>query len=174
MVAPRSGRRILLYATFMALTGFLGSGFLQGAGAGEVHYAYDARGRLAAVTAEDGVTYGYHYDDAGNLTSIYKADVLVTDFTPSSADANTNVTIEGVGFDPDNLEVRFNGTLAQVVNATATEMQTRPNGPILGESGCIATPYTSPPISFTAGVWTFEADEQGPDRHCHQFSISLQ
>src|SRR5262249_4638923 len=58
----------------------------------------------------------------------------------SSADANTSVTIEGIGFDPANLEVRFNGTLAQVTGATETEIQTKV--PVGATSGPITVQTT--------------------------------
>jgi hypothetical protein len=51
----------------------------------------------------------------------------------------------------------------------------RPNGSVLGQSSCIGATYTSTPINLTnLGLWTIEADEQGPETHCHTLSVTVQ
>ncbi|WP_299464298.1 IPT/TIG domain-containing protein [uncultured Microscilla sp.] len=64
------------------------------------------------------------------------SDPVITDFTPKAGTIDTEVVITGANFDPTatNNTVKFNGTVAIVTAATATELKvTVPNGATTGK-----------------------------------------
>jgi YD repeat-containing protein len=136
--------------------------FVQAQG---VSYLYDDLGRLIAVVSPGVGTAVYAYDAVGNLLSItrYAATaVLIVDFTPKQGPVGTTVTIAGIGFSatPAQNTVRFNGTLATVSTATATQLTvTVPAGATTGAisvtapggSSTSATPFT---VAGTNGTLT--------------------
>jgi YD repeat-containing protein len=97
--------------------------------AASVNYVYDDAGRLIAVIDPAGDTARYTYDAVGNLLEITRyssALISLLDFTPKSGPIGTVVTIYGTGFRPtanDNT-VTFNGVVAGVTSATATQLVT--------------------------------------------------
>jgi YD repeat-containing protein len=113
---------------------------LAGSVASSVTYAYDALGRLLqANVAANSTVVNYTYDSAGNLTSITSSPVstlAVDNFSNSEAAPGTTITIVGSGFSttPSNNTVKFNGTTATVVSATATQLVvTVPTGATTGD-----------------------------------------
>lgn len=106
----------------------------------QAQYFYDELGRLTAVLDEQGNMAVYTYDEVGNLLSIQRFTAGATGIgiflvAPNSARVGTNVTIQGFGFDPTpaNNQVKFNGTPATVVSATATSIvATVPTGATSG------------------------------------------
>lgn len=94
-----------------------------------ITYIYDELGRLVAVVTPGGDTATYSYDPVGNLLSIGRfssSQLSVIEFSPNGGPIATGVTIYGTGFstNPNDNTVRFNGTLATVTAATATNLTT--------------------------------------------------
>ncbi|RUL77621.1 pre-peptidase C-terminal domain-containing protein [Dyella choica] len=112
-------------------------------------YVYDAQGRVVAVTANNGTSAQYSYDALGHVSQIgapLPAGQLDTfTFTPTHGAAGTQVTIQGQGFDSNaaNDTVSFNGAVASVLTASATQLiATVPSNASTG------------PISISAGSQT--------------------
>lgn len=90
-------------------------------------YFYDELGQLTKVVDSTGTVIEYVYDKVGNILEIKRSTtsgLAIFNFTPSRGPVTTKVTIQGQGFSanpPDNT-VRFNGTSAQVLSATATTL----------------------------------------------------
>jgi RHS repeat-associated protein len=111
-----------------------------------ITYVYDQAGRLEAaidptVSAGGQGLVRYAYDDAGNITSISRADstvATVVDFKGSSGQVGSSVTIYGAGFDatPANDTVKFNGSggvAGTVTSASSTVLAvTVPSGATTG------------------------------------------
>ncbi|MFG6935576.1 beta strand repeat-containing protein [Burkholderia pseudomallei] len=112
-------------------------------------YVYDANGRVVAVTQSSGTTTQYGYDALGYVGSISAplstGQLAIFAFTPTQGDAGTSVTIDGQGFSSTlaNNRVSFNGVVANVLSASATQLvATVPFG------------ATNGPISVTVGNQT--------------------
>ncbi|MBI4490136.1 MAG: IPT/TIG domain-containing protein [Deltaproteobacteria bacterium] len=103
-----------------------------------ITYIYDKLGRLISVVDSAGDTVSYRYDAVGNLESISRqnsADVSIIEFSPGTGQVGTSVTISGTGFSPTASEntVTFNGAVATVTSATATQIVTSvPSGATTG------------------------------------------
>src|SRR4030095_6792174 len=68
---------------------------------GTTRYVYDDNGRLRAVISPAGEAAIYEYDPAGNITRITRQPagfVSILSFTPKSGSEDTLVTIIGTGF----------------------------------------------------------------------------
>lgn len=119
--------------TFLALmmTALGGLAYAQGT----TQYIYDANGRLTGVIAPNGEAAIYHYDPAGNLTSIEHVGAggfAILSFSPGVGTIGDQVTIVGVGLDTASA-VSFNGAPAQIVSATPGSLVTAvPNGASTG------------------------------------------
>jgi YD repeat-containing protein len=92
-----------------------------------IRYTYDEVGRLKSVTNSANETAEYVYDAAGNLTQVRRTAAnipAVTEFTPDRGPVGTVVTVVGASFGatPGANTVRFNGTLASVSSASATQL----------------------------------------------------
>ena len=90
-------------------------------------YYYDELGRLIETVAADGSSVFYAYDAVGNITSVRHNSTAATGisgFSPISGPVGTSVTIFGSGFNvaPASNTVKFNGTAATVISATATSL----------------------------------------------------
>lgn len=90
-------------------------------------YFYDELGQLVKVVDSTGVVIEYVYDKVGNILEIKRSTtsgLAIFNFTPSRGPVTTKVTIQGQGFSTNPIEnaVRFNGTSAQVLSATATTL----------------------------------------------------
>ena len=108
-------------------------------------YVYDANGRVVAVTAANGTSVQYSYDTLGHASQISaplsSGQMAIFAFMPTHGEAGAQVTIQGQAFDSNaaNDTVSFNGTVATVLSATATQLVTTvPSGATTG------------PISVTA------------------------
>lgn len=91
-------------------------------------YLYDANGRLVVTTNDAGDSARYVYDAMGNLSRIDRiaaADLAVFAFAPGRGGAGREVRIRGRGFvaNPAANQVSFNGTVATVLDASATELR---------------------------------------------------
>ena len=125
----------------ISLIGLLGLVLLAG---GIVHaqstrYVYDANGRIVAVTANNGtgVQYGYNtLGQAGQVSApLSSGQLAIFSFMPTHGEAGTQVTLLGQGFDSNaaNDTVSFNGTVAAVLSASATQLVTTvPSGATAG------------------------------------------
>jgi YD repeat-containing protein len=106
-----------------------------GYGQGTTQYIYDANGRLTGVITPSGDATVYHYDPAGNITSIERigaGSFTVLSFTPQVGTIGDPVTLTGVGLDTAS-SVSFNGTPAQIVSATPGSLVTSvPDGASTG------------------------------------------
>ena len=108
--------------------------------ADQAQYFYDELGRLVGVVDSQGNAAVYNYDAVGNLLSIQRFTSGATGIgifvvAPNSARVGTNVTIQGFGFSatPADNQVKFNGTAATVISATATSIAaTVPTGATTG------------------------------------------
>jgi YD repeat-containing protein len=90
-------------------------------------YFYDELGQLVKVVDSTGNVIEYVYDKVGNILEIKRSTtsgLAIFNFTPSRGPVTTKVTIQGQGFSTNLLDntVRFNGTSAQVLLATATTL----------------------------------------------------
>ncbi|MHB8347171.1 MAG: IPT/TIG domain-containing protein [Acidiferrobacterales bacterium] len=109
-------------------------------------YVYDANGRLIAVTASNGSGAQYTYDAVGNIQSIQPisaGQLALFTSSPEQGVVGAQVTIQGSGFSAtaSSDTVKFNGVVATVVSATATQIvATVPNGATTG------------PVSVTVGT----------------------
>jgi trimeric autotransporter adhesin len=91
---------------------------------GTTQYLYDANGRLTGVISPSGDAAIYHYDPAGNLTSIEHVgagDFAILSFSPQVGTIGDAVTLTGVGLDTAS-SVSFNGVPAQIVSATTNSL----------------------------------------------------
>lgn len=99
-------------------------------------YVYDDNGRLRGVIAPNGEANIYEYDPAGNFTAIRRntANTLeVIGFTPREGVPGTQVTLVGTGFGGGVTSVAFNGTVAQIISASApVVVVTVPDGATTG------------------------------------------
>jgi len=122
---------------------------MGGAHAQSTSYVYDANGRVVAVTASNGTSVQYSYNTLGHTSQISAplspGQLAIFAFVPTHGEAGTQVTIQGQGFDSNaaNDTVSFNGTVATVLSASATQLVTTvPDGATTG------------PISVTVGGQT--------------------
>jgi len=93
---------------------------------GTTQYIYDANGRLSAVVLPSGAAAVYHYDVAGNLTSIEQitaGSFSVISVSPQVGTVGDQVTLTGVGLDTAT-SLAFNGTPAQIVSASSSTLVT--------------------------------------------------
>jgi RHS repeat-associated protein len=103
--------------------------------ANATRYGYDAAGRLQNVIGHDAAAIPgdplasavYHWDAVGNLLSVARRDTAVTavdEVSPDHGRPGTKVTIAGIGFSTHISQdtVRFAGTEAHVIDASATEL----------------------------------------------------
>ncbi|HUB91173.1 MAG TPA: IPT/TIG domain-containing protein, partial [Dyella sp.] len=102
-------------------------------------YVYDADGRVVAVTAANGSSVQYGYNSLGHTSQvsapIAAGQLAVFTFMPTHGVTGTQVTIQGQGFDSNaaNDTVNFNGTVATVLSASATQLVTTvPSGATTG------------------------------------------
>lgn len=127
--------------------------------AADISYVYDDASRLRAVIDPASDTAIYAYDSVGNLTGITRqssSTLAVLQFTPSSSPVGTTVTIYGTGFSttPASNTVKFNGTTATVLTASATVLTaTVPSGATTGPiSVTVGANTATSPASFTVGA----------------------
>ncbi len=129
--------------------------------ADQAQYFYDELGRLVGVVDGSGNAAVYVYDAVGNLLSIQRftsgtGSIGIFVIAPGSALVGINVTIQGFGYDPvaANNQVKFNGTTAAVVSATATSIvATVPSGATTGSVTITNTNGTATsPQAFTVLV----------------------
>src|SRR6185437_9150043 len=140
---------------------------------GTTQYIYDANGRLSAVVLPSGAAAVYHYDVAGNLTSIEQitaGSFSVISVSPQVGTVGDQVTLTGVGLDTTTSLV-FNGTPAQIVSASSSTLVTAvPAGAstglitLSGARGSIASP--SPfavvrKIDITISIFLTTANGEG-------------
>ena len=90
-------------------------------------YFYDDLGQLVKVIDSTGNVIEYVYDPVGNILEIKRSSVsalAIFSFTPQQGPVTTKVTIQGQGFiaNPIDNVVRFNGTSAGVLSATASTL----------------------------------------------------
>lgn len=91
---------------------------------GTTQYLYDANGRLTGVISPSGDAAIYHYDPAGNLTSIEHVgagDFTVLSFSPQVGTIGDAITLTGIGLDTAS-SVSFNGVPAQIASATTNSL----------------------------------------------------
>lgn len=127
--------------------------------AADISYVYDNLGRVVAVIDPATDTAVYTYDAVGNLTGITRqasSTLAIFQFTPSSGPVGTAVTIYGTGFSatPASNVVKFNGTTATVLTASATVLTTTvPAGATTGTiSVTVAGVTATSSASFTVGT----------------------
>jgi YD repeat-containing protein len=121
---------------------------LQSSGTNPINYVYDELGRLIGVVDSAGDSATYKYDAVGNVLSITRqssSQLSIISFMPQSGTAGTTVTINGTAFSSTASQntVKFNGTTASIVSASATSLVvTVPGGATTG------------PISITTSAGT--------------------
>ena len=125
---------------------------------GTTQYIYDANGRLAGVLAPNGDAAIYHYDAAGNLTSIEHIGAgafAILSFSPSVGTIGDKVTLTGVGLNTAT-SVSFNGTPAQILSTSANSLvAVVPDGATTGLitlSGARGTAVTATAFTVVARV----------------------
>jgi YD repeat-containing protein len=138
----RWGRQLLILALWLLSSVTLWVGAAQ---AQSTSYVYDANGRVVAVTSSTGTSVQYSYDTLGHVSQVgaplSPGQLAIFAFMPTHGEPGAQVTIQGQGFDsnPANDTVSFNGAVATVLSATATQLvATVPSGATTG------------PISVTA------------------------
>ncbi|ARL21137.1 hypothetical protein BOC47_00665 [Burkholderia pseudomallei] len=91
-------------------------------------YVYDANGRVVAVTASNGTSVQYTYNSLGHASQVSapvpSGQLAIFAFMPTHGQSGTQVTIQGQGFDSNaaNDTVNFNGAVATVLSASATQL----------------------------------------------------
>ena len=123
---------------------------------GSVTYGYDSLGRLVqAASPTLNTAQSYSYDAAGNISSsgvTALTTLSTTNFSANSGGPGTQITLYGSGFSttPASNTVKFNGTAATVVSATATQLVvTVPSGASSGlVSVTVGSTTVSTPQSF--------------------------
>lgn len=90
-------------------------------------YVYDATGRLIAVTNDAGESARYVYDAMGNMLRVDRlavGELALFSFTPGRGVSGMQVTLKGHAFstEPTGNTVRFAGTAATVLRASASEL----------------------------------------------------
>lgn len=102
---------------------------------GTTRYVYDDAGRLRAVITPTGEAVVYEYDAAGNPTAIRRVtmDTLeILAFAPGEGSVGDRVTLFGTGFAAVTA-VSFNGTAARIIESTASTIITEvPEGATTG------------------------------------------
>lgn len=122
-------------------------------------YLYDANGRLVVVTNDAGESARYVYDAMGNVGRIDRiaaTDLAVFTFAPGRGGTGREVKIRGRGFaaTPGANQVSFNGTVATVLEASATELRAVvPAGASTGPIAVVAAGRSA------ASVQNFVVDE---------------
>ena len=118
-------------------------------------YVRDANGRVVAVTQSNGTSVQYSYDTLGHVgpvsAPLSAGQLAIFAFMPTHGVAGAEVSLEGQGFSNSvaNNNVSFNGTVATVLSASATQLVVSvPNGATTGPisvtvSGQTATTATS-------------------------------
>lgn len=141
-----SGRQVVIWAMWLLCSALLWASLVQ---AQSTSYVYDANGRVVAVTASNGTSVQYSYDTLGHTdqvgASLAPGKLAIFAFMPSHGEAGTQLSIQGQGFSSTaaNDTVSFNGTVATVLSASATQLLTTvPSGATTG------------PISVTVGSQT--------------------
>jgi YD repeat-containing protein len=151
------------------------------AGQSTLAYSYDELGRLTGVVDSLNGAAAYSYDPVGNVLAISRTSpgqVTLMNFAPQSGPVGTTVTINGAGFGTTQSQnnVRFNGTNAAIVSASATQLVvsvpsgattgvvavTAPNGSVSSTNPFTVTTATgapaisgfSPAIASTGNVVT--------------------
>ncbi|WP_308142815.1 beta strand repeat-containing protein [Burkholderia pseudomallei] len=137
-------------------------------------YVYDANGRVVAVTASNGASVQYTYNSLGHASQVSapvpSGQLAIFAFMPTHGQSGTQVTIQGQGFDSNaaNDTVNFNGAVATVLSASATQL-------------VVAVPSgaTTGPISASVGNQTaassipFVVDDSGLPPTIAQVSPAL-
>lgn len=130
---------------------------------------HDAAGQLQKVVGSDGTVIEYIYDDTGNLLEVRRTSingVAIFSLAPQQGPIGTNVTVQGQGFSatPAANDVRFNGTAAMVLSASASSLAvTVPAGAttgpvtvtVAGQTATSSQPFTvvaSPVVSSIVPV----------------------
>ena len=122
----------------MALAAFVPSLLAQST---PIQYFYDDLGRLTKVIDQSGNIATYSYDAVGNILSISRSTLpannalTILNVTPLRGKVGQTVTIQGQGFSavPASNLVKFNGTTATVVTASASQLTvTVPSGATSG------------------------------------------
>ncbi|MBS1895723.1 MAG: IPT/TIG domain-containing protein, partial [Actinobacteria bacterium] len=127
--------------------------------ANAIRFTHDADGRLTGVVEPEAGTALYGWDAVGNLLGVTRhpaGQLSILQLSPERGEVGQSVTIEGTGFSssPESNTVKFNGTAAVVVKATATALTVKvPTG---AESGpvTVSTAAEGPVSSsrkFTVG-----------------------
>ncbi|HKV91756.1 MAG TPA: Ig-like domain-containing protein [Candidatus Angelobacter sp.] len=140
---------------FIARVGVLATAILIQAGSAQsnapIQYSYDDLGRLTKVVDQAGNIATYAYDAVGNIVSISRTTLpslttlAILNFTPLQGAIGSAVTIQGQNFSttPANNVVKFNGTPATVVAATANSLTV-----------AVPSGATTGPITITVGTST--------------------
>jgi YD repeat-containing protein len=131
-----------------------------------VTYIYDALGRVVGVVSPSGDAAVYAYDPTGNITSIstyHSTQLSIMTVTPDRGAVHCTVTVYGTGFSATASQdtVKFNGTAAKIVSATANSITTEvptgattgpitvttPAGKVVSKNPFVVTPNEAPTIS---------------------------
>lgn len=144
---PRDGCRAKALSLFGAWCLFLSLFLWIGmALAQSTNYAYDANGRVVAVTQKDGTSVEYTYDALGHVSQISNpisaGQLAIFSFMPTHGATGTQVTLTGQGFSATlaNDTVSFNGVAATVLSASSTQLVVS-----------VPAGATTGPISVTVG-----------------------
>ena len=149
MRAPTGWRSIAKRALYCTV--LLWSGMTHA----QTTYVHDANGRVVAVTQSSGTSTQYSYDTLGHVgpisAPIAAGQLAIFAFMPTHGVAGAEVILDGQGFSNSvaNDNVSFNGTVATVLSASATQLVVSvPNGATTGPisvtvSGQTATTATS-------------------------------
>jgi RHS repeat-associated protein len=120
-------RRLLLALCASAAIASLSGAAGAAPPATAITYGYDELGRLVAVSDPANGAAKYGFDAAGNVTSITRQAVSVVSiagFGPKIGPIGSVVTVYGTGFSATAGQdtVKFNGTVATVTSASATQV----------------------------------------------------
>jgi YD repeat-containing protein len=119
--AARRGEEVVLHRRDLLLrmlaAGAAGVGLPVPAGAETATYTYDAIGRLASVTFNDGRVVQYSYDATGNRSSVVRTAGSTTPFTATIAITDTGPAVLRALAEQNGYDGRRNATITfQVAN----------------------------------------------------------
>jgi len=154
-----AGRQLTTWAVWLLCGVMFWAGTVQSQ---STSYVHDANGRVVAVTANNSASVQYGYSALGHAGQISaplsSSQLAIFTFVPMHGSAGAQITLQGQGFSPSpaNDSVSFNGTVATVLSASATQLIVAV--PVGATTGPISVTVNSQTVTTTT---SFVVDDTG-------------